>query len=68
MALYMKAAEILEKVEQKKGAVKTLVYDSKFQVSADVFASQASIKHNWVFQLWALVTNMVYFNQISAWE
>lgn len=51
MALYMKAAEILEKVEQKKGAVKTLVYDSKFQVSADVFASQASIKHNWVFQL-----------------
>lgn len=32
MALYMKAAEILDKVEQKKGAVKTLVYDSKFQV------------------------------------
>lgn len=28
----MKAAEILDKVEQKKGAVKTLVYDSKFQV------------------------------------
>lgn len=43
MALYLKAAEILEKVEKKKGAVKTLVYDSKFQVSADVFASQASI-------------------------
>lgn len=32
MALYMKAAEILDKVEKKKGAVKTLVYDSKFQV------------------------------------
>lgn len=32
MALYMKAAEILDKVEQKKGAVKTLVYDSKFKV------------------------------------
>lgn len=28
----MKAAEILDKVEQKRGAVKTLVYDSKFQV------------------------------------
>ncbi len=33
----MKAAEILEKVEQKKGAVKTLVYDSKFQVSPDIY-------------------------------
>lgn len=32
MALYMKAAEILDKVEKKKGAVKTLVYDSKCQV------------------------------------
>ncbi len=41
----MKAAEILEKVEQKKGAVKTLVYDSKFQVSADIYicVPQASI-------------------------
>ncbi len=39
----MKAAEILEKVEQKKGAVKTLVYDSKFQVSADICVPQASI-------------------------
>lgn len=43
MALYVKAAEILEKVEQKKGAVKTLVYDSKFQVSADIFVSQETI-------------------------
>lgn len=32
MALYNKAADILDKVEQKRGAVKTLVYDSKFQV------------------------------------
>lgn len=32
MALYKKAADILDKVEQKRGAVKTLVYDSKFQV------------------------------------
>ncbi|KAG1970301.1 probable 28S rRNA (cytosine-C(5))-methyltransferase [Pimephales promelas] len=38
MALYMKAAEILEKVEQKKGAVKTLVYDSKFQNIKQLFA------------------------------
>lgn len=34
----MKAAEILEKVEQKKGAVKTLVYDSKFQNIKQLFA------------------------------
>ncbi|XP_073685288.1 28S rRNA (cytosine-C(5))-methyltransferase [Garra rufa] len=38
MALYMKAAEILEKAEQKKGAVKTLVYDSKFQNIKQLFA------------------------------
>ncbi|KAG7322445.1 hypothetical protein KOW79_013791 [Hemibagrus wyckioides] len=38
MALYMKAAEILDKVEQKKGAVKTLVYDSKFQNIKQLFA------------------------------
>uniref|UniRef100_A0A671PBJ2 Probable 28S rRNA (cytosine-C(5))-methyltransferase n=1 Tax=Sinocyclocheilus anshuiensis TaxID=1608454 RepID=A0A671PBJ2_9TELE len=38
MALYMKAAEILEKVAQKKGAVKTLVYDSKFQNIKQLFA------------------------------
>lgn len=30
MALYQKAAEILEKAEQKQGAVKTLVYNSQF--------------------------------------
>ncbi|XP_058268704.1 probable 28S rRNA (cytosine-C(5))-methyltransferase isoform X2 [Hemibagrus wyckioides] len=40
MALYMKAAEILDKVEQKKGAVKTLVYDSKFQLFALVCETQ----------------------------
>ncbi|KAF4082099.1 hypothetical protein AMELA_G00147810 [Ameiurus melas] len=38
MALYTKAAEILDKVEQKKGAVKTLVYDSKFQNIKQLFA------------------------------
>ncbi|XP_060752332.1 probable 28S rRNA (cytosine-C(5))-methyltransferase [Tachysurus vachellii] len=38
MALYMKAAEILDKVEQRKGAVKTLVYDSKFQNIKQLFA------------------------------
>ncbi|KAF7701140.1 probable 28S rRNA (cytosine-C(5))-methyltransferase isoform X1 [Silurus meridionalis] len=38
MALYMKAAEILGKVEQKKGAVKTLVYESKFQNIKQLFA------------------------------
>uniref|UniRef100_A0A8C1KWI7 NOP2/Sun RNA methyltransferase 5 n=1 Tax=Cyprinus carpio TaxID=7962 RepID=A0A8C1KWI7_CYPCA len=38
MALYMKAAEILEKVELKKGAVKTLVYESKFQNIKQLFA------------------------------
>ncbi|XP_076876393.1 28S rRNA (cytosine-C(5))-methyltransferase [Brachyhypopomus gauderio] len=38
MALYMKAAEILDKVEKKKGAVKTLVYDSKFQNIKQLFA------------------------------
>lgn len=38
MALYLKAAEILEKVEQKRGAVKTLVYDSKFQNIKQLFA------------------------------
>lgn len=38
MALYMKAAEILEKVEMKQGAIKTLVYDSKFQNIKQLFA------------------------------
>ncbi|XP_016401868.1 LOW QUALITY PROTEIN: probable 28S rRNA (cytosine-C(5))-methyltransferase, partial [Sinocyclocheilus rhinocerous] len=38
MALYIKAAEILEKVELKKGAVKTLVYESKFQNIKQLFA------------------------------
>ncbi|XP_072514449.1 28S rRNA (cytosine-C(5))-methyltransferase [Salminus brasiliensis] len=38
MALYTKAAEILDKVEQKKGVVKTLVYDSKFQNIKQLFA------------------------------
>lgn len=38
MALYLKAAEILEKVEQKRGAVKTLVYDSKFPNIKQLFA------------------------------
>lgn len=38
MALYMKAAEILEKVEMKKGALKTLVYDSKFPNIKQLFA------------------------------
>lgn len=40
MALYMKAAEILDKVEQKKGAVKTLVYDSKFQVIIELMQTE----------------------------
>ncbi|XP_045913587.1 probable 28S rRNA (cytosine-C(5))-methyltransferase [Micropterus dolomieu] len=38
MALYMKAAEILEKAESKQGAVKTLVYDSKFANIKQLFA------------------------------
>ncbi|KAL6473292.1 hypothetical protein MHYP_G00194800 [Metynnis hypsauchen] len=38
MALYLKAAEVLDKVEQKKGAVKTLVYDSKFENIKQLFA------------------------------
>uniref|UniRef100_UPI003AAECA39 28S rRNA (cytosine-C(5))-methyltransferase n=1 Tax=Centroberyx gerrardi TaxID=166262 RepID=UPI003AAECA39 len=38
MALYTKAAEILEKAEQKQGALKTLVYDSKFQNIKQLFA------------------------------
>jgi len=38
MALYAKAAEILEKVESKQGAVKTLVYDSKFPNIKQLFA------------------------------
>ncbi|KAA0704117.1 putative 28S rRNA (cytosine-C(5))-methyltransferase [Triplophysa tibetana] len=38
MALYNKAAEILEKVEQKKGAVKTLVYESKYENIKQLFA------------------------------
>ncbi|KAL6119939.1 nsun5 [Pungitius sinensis] len=38
MALYMKAAEILEKAEAKQGALKTLVYDSKFPHIKQLFA------------------------------
>ncbi|KAF7646131.1 hypothetical protein LDENG_00192590 [Lucifuga dentata] len=38
MALYMKAAEILEKAERKQGALKTLVYDSKFPNIKQLFA------------------------------
>ncbi|XP_053173545.1 probable 28S rRNA (cytosine-C(5))-methyltransferase [Scomber japonicus] len=38
MALYMKAAEILEKAEKKQGALKTLVYDSKFGNIKQLFA------------------------------
>ncbi|XP_038832512.1 28S rRNA (cytosine-C(5))-methyltransferase-like [Salvelinus namaycush] len=38
MALYAKAAEILEKVEMKQATVKTLVYDSKFQNIKQLFA------------------------------
>ncbi|XP_061841532.2 28S rRNA (cytosine-C(5))-methyltransferase isoform X1 [Nerophis lumbriciformis] len=38
MALYAKAAEILEKVEQHQGAVKTLVYASKFSNIKQLFA------------------------------
>ncbi|XP_067289762.1 probable 28S rRNA (cytosine-C(5))-methyltransferase isoform X2 [Pseudorasbora parva] len=49
MALYMKAAEILEKVEQKQGAVKTLVYDSKFpkysKVLQEIIDNTKLLKH-----------------------
>ncbi|XP_068607051.1 28S rRNA (cytosine-C(5))-methyltransferase [Brachionichthys hirsutus] len=38
MALYFKAAEILEKAEQKQGALKTLVYDSKYINVKQMFA------------------------------
>lgn len=38
MALYAKAAEILEKAEKKQGALKTLVYDSKFVNIKQLFA------------------------------
>lgn len=38
MALYVKAAEILEKAESKQGALKTLVYDSKFSNIKQLFA------------------------------
>ncbi|XP_071331756.1 28S rRNA (cytosine-C(5))-methyltransferase isoform X1 [Trachinotus anak] len=38
MALYVKAAEILEKAERKQGALKTLVYDSKFANIKQLFA------------------------------
>ncbi|KAM6981923.1 28S rRNA (cytosine-C(5))-methyltransferase [Tautogolabrus adspersus] len=38
MALYMKAAEILEKAENKQGALKTLVYDSQFRNIKQLFA------------------------------
>ncbi|KAL0994496.1 hypothetical protein UPYG_G00123020 [Umbra pygmaea] len=38
MALYAKAAEILERVEAKQGAIKTLVFDSKFKNIKQLFA------------------------------
>ncbi|XP_029012317.1 probable 28S rRNA (cytosine-C(5))-methyltransferase [Betta splendens] len=38
MALYVKAAEILQKAEKKQGALKTLVYDSKFSNIKQLFA------------------------------
>lgn len=38
MALYVKAAEILQKAEMKKGALKTLVYDSKFPNIKQLYA------------------------------
>ncbi|XP_070695781.1 28S rRNA (cytosine-C(5))-methyltransferase [Pempheris klunzingeri] len=38
MALYLKAAEILENAEKKQGALKTLVYDSKFANIKQLFA------------------------------
>ncbi|KAM6924410.1 28S rRNA (cytosine-C(5))-methyltransferase [Xenentodon cancila] len=38
MALYVKAADILEKAERKRGALKTLVYDSKFPKIKQLFA------------------------------
>ncbi|KAI4824433.1 hypothetical protein KUCAC02_012944 [Chaenocephalus aceratus] len=38
MALYVKAAEILDKAEKKQGALKTLVYDSKFENIKPLFA------------------------------
>ncbi len=38
MALYIKAAEILEKAQRKQGALKTLVYDSKFGNIKQLFA------------------------------
>lgn len=38
MALYAKGAEILEKAERKQGALKTLVYDSKFTKIKQLFA------------------------------
>lgn len=38
MALYVKAAEILERAEKKQGALKTLVYDSKFNNIKQLFA------------------------------
>ncbi|XP_041859360.1 probable 28S rRNA (cytosine-C(5))-methyltransferase [Melanotaenia boesemani] len=38
MALYIKAAEILEKAEKKQGALKTLVYESNFKNIKQLFA------------------------------
>ncbi|XP_051914945.1 probable 28S rRNA (cytosine-C(5))-methyltransferase [Hippocampus zosterae] len=38
MALYTKAAEILDKVEKQQGALKTLVYESKFANIKQLFA------------------------------
>ncbi|XP_029912132.1 28S rRNA (cytosine-C(5))-methyltransferase [Myripristis murdjan] len=38
MALYLRAAEILEKAENKQGALKTLVYESKFPKIKQLFA------------------------------
>ncbi|KAK6473442.1 putative 28S rRNA (cytosine-C(5))-methyltransferase [Huso huso] len=38
MVLYVKAAEILDKIENKEGAIKTLVYNSKFQNIKQLYA------------------------------
>ncbi|XP_006641000.1 28S rRNA (cytosine-C(5))-methyltransferase [Lepisosteus oculatus] len=38
MALYVKAAEVLEKAERKESSVKTLVYNSQFQNIKQLFA------------------------------
>ncbi|KAJ3586371.1 hypothetical protein NHX12_012770 [Muraenolepis orangiensis] len=51
MALYAKAADILEKVESKQGAVKTLVFESKFQNVKQLFALVSeTLKYSSVLQ------------------